>query len=113
MVFADSRGACLYWGPDRIAIYNEGFAVTAEGAHPFLMGHGFAEAFPELAPNIEPVFELAATTGQAVNVDDIQLFVNGTITLRRPISSDSSFPFAEAMAKSQGSTILHSNLRRR
>jgi PAS domain S-box-containing protein len=76
MIFADSRGACLYWGPDRIAIYNEGFAVSCEGAHPFLMGHGFAEAFPELSPHIDPVFQLATTTGQAVNVDNIQLFVN-------------------------------------
>ncbi|GAB7336200.1 hypothetical protein MBLNU13_g08969t2 [Cladosporium sp. NU13] len=76
MVFADSRGACLYWGPDRIAIYNESFAVSCEGAHPFLMGHGFAEAFPELSANIDPVFQLATSTGQAVNVDNIQLFVN-------------------------------------
>lgn len=76
MVFADSRGACLYWGPDRIAIYNEGFAVSCEGAHPFLMGHGFAEAFPELSAGIDPVFQLATATGQAVNVDNIQLFVN-------------------------------------
>lgn len=76
MVFADSRGACLYWGPERIAIYNEPFAVSCEGAHPFLMGHGFAEAFPELSANIEPVFQLASSTGQTVNVNDIQLFVN-------------------------------------
>jgi PAS domain S-box-containing protein len=76
MIFADSRGACLYWGPDKIAIYNEGFAVTCEGAHPFLMGHSFAEAFPELAPAIEPVFQQVSTTGQATNVENIQLFVN-------------------------------------
>lgn len=76
MIFADSRGACLYWGPDKIAIYNEGFAVSCEGAHPFLMGHGFAEAFPELSASIDPVFQHASDTGQAVNVDNIQLFVN-------------------------------------
>lgn len=81
MVFADSRGACLYWGPDRIAIYNEGFAVSCEGAHPFLMGHGFAEAFPELSASIDPVFQLATATGQAVNVDNIQLFVNRNMYL--------------------------------
>jgi signal transduction histidine kinase len=75
MIFADSRGACLYWGPDRIAIYNEAFAVTAEGAHPFLMGHGFAEAFPELLGGIEQVFQHAAATGQTADVNDIQLFI--------------------------------------
>ena len=76
MLFADSRGACLYLGPERTAIYNEGFAVTCEGAHPFLMGHGFAEAFPELSASIDPVFQLATTTGQATNVDKIQLIIN-------------------------------------
>lgn len=75
MLFADSRGACIYWGPDRIAVYNEAFAVTSEGAHPFLMGHGFAEAFPELVSGIEQVFQHAAATCQTVNVDNIQLFV--------------------------------------
>lgn len=76
MIFADSRGACLYWGPEKIAIYNEGFAVSCEGAHPFLMGHTFVEAFPELAASIEPVFKQASVSGQAINVDNIQLFVN-------------------------------------
>ena len=76
MIFADSRGACLYWGPDRIAIYNEPFAVSCEAKYPFLMGQAFAEAFPELSASIDPVFELASTSGQTVNVDNIQLFVN-------------------------------------
>jgi hypothetical protein len=30
-------------GPDKVAIYNEGFAETAGDAHPFLMGHTFRE----------------------------------------------------------------------
>jgi hypothetical protein len=38
MAFADSRGACIYWGPNKVAIYNEPFAVSCEKAHPFLMG---------------------------------------------------------------------------
>jgi signal transduction histidine kinase len=75
MIFADSRGACLYWGPDRIAIYNEAFAVTAEGHHPFLMGHSFAEALPELVGDIEQVFQHAAATGETADVNDIQLFI--------------------------------------
>lgn len=75
MVFADSRGSCIYWGPDKVAIYNEPFSVTAQSAHPFLMGHSFAEAFPELADGITPLFDQAASTGHTVEVDDIQLFL--------------------------------------
>ena len=75
MVFADSRGACVYWGPNKVAIYNENFAVTAEKAHPFLMGHAFDEAFPELRQDIAPVFAAATEHGVAVDVGDIELFV--------------------------------------
>jgi hypothetical protein len=66
-VFADNRPSCLYWcvqitfvkkvitqsnviarGPDKVAIYNEGFAGASEGAHPFLMGHTFRETVSRL-----------------------------------------------------------------
>ena len=56
MLFADSRGACLYLGPERTVIYNEGFAVICEGVHLFLIGYGFVEAFLELSASIDPVF---------------------------------------------------------
>lgn len=75
MVFADSRGACVYWGPNKIAIYNVNFAVMAEKAHPFLMGRGFDEALPELTQAIAPVFAAATEHGTAVDVGDIELFV--------------------------------------
>jgi signal transduction histidine kinase len=75
MVFADSRGACVYWGPNRIAIYNENFAVMSENIHPFLMGRGFYEAMPELTQAIGPVFAAATENGTAVDVGDIELFI--------------------------------------
>lgn len=75
MVFADSRGACIYWGPNKTAIYNENFAVTSENIHPFLMGRGFDEAMPELTQAIAPVFAAATEMGTAVDVGDIELFV--------------------------------------
>lgn len=74
MVFADSRGAGVYWGPDKICFYNEGFAVCCGQAHPFLMGRGFYEAFPELEDLMRPVFENAAAVGRTVDVNDMLLF---------------------------------------
>jgi len=76
MVFADSRGACIYWGPNKVAIYNESFAVMCEKVHPFLMGHGFNEAFPELTQYIAPVFDAAVSKGTTMDIGDLQLFVN-------------------------------------
>ncbi|OQO03246.1 hypothetical protein B0A48_11502 [Cryoendolithus antarcticus] len=73
MIFADSRGACLYWGPKQVALYNAEFAVFSGGAHPRLMGATFAVAFPELVADIQPMFAAIYQTGQAVSVDNIEL----------------------------------------
>lgn len=72
-VLADSRPACLYWGPEKTAIYNEHFAIMAGGAHPMLMGATFQQAFPELWGPIQGVFEMAESTGLAANVIEIPL----------------------------------------
>lgn len=68
-VLADSRAACLWWGPtsNLTAIYNEHYAPLAGRAHPKLMGSTFEEGFPELWPGIRTYFEQANTTGTGVN----------------------------------------------
>ncbi|KAG9848601.1 putative histidine kinase-like protein M3YPp, partial [Aureobasidium melanogenum] len=74
-VFADKRPSCVYWGSQQVAIYNEGFAIAADGAHPFLMAHTFAEAFPEICDDIMPVFETAKKTKQDCPVIEIPLMI--------------------------------------
>ena len=74
MVFVDSRGACVYWGPDRIAFYNKKFAASAGEAHPFLMGKSFKAGFPAIVEQISPVFDHAAATAQTIDVENILLF---------------------------------------
>ncbi|KAG9566854.1 putative histidine kinase-like protein M3YPp, partial [Aureobasidium melanogenum] len=74
-VFADKRPSCVYWGPQQVAIYNEGFAIAADGAHPFLMAHTFAEAFPEICDDIMPVFETAKKTKQDCPVIELPLMI--------------------------------------
>ncbi|KPI38828.1 Virulence sensor protein BvgS [Cyphellophora attinorum] len=75
MVFADSRGACVYWGPRRTAFYNEAFKPMARGTLPRLMGSPFDVVFPELAASINSIFEKATSDGMTVDVDDIPLTV--------------------------------------
>lgn len=67
-VLADSRAACLWWGPDFIAIYNEAFAPIAAGVHPTLMGSTYAEGLPELWPHISALFKESSRTGFGQNV---------------------------------------------
>ncbi|KAF3040586.1 hypothetical protein E8E11_005475 [Didymella keratinophila] len=66
-VLADSRAACLWWGPDLVAIYNEHYAPLACNAHPKLMGSTFQQGYPELWDGIRPIFEQCRTTAAGVN----------------------------------------------
>ncbi|KAF1851401.1 putative histidine kinase-like protein M3YPp [Cucurbitaria berberidis CBS 394.84] len=68
-VFADSRPACLWWGPtsNLVAIYNEHYVTLACAAHPKLMGSTFKEGYPDLVSGIQPYFEQARDTGVGVN----------------------------------------------
>ncbi|KAJ4988866.1 hsp90-like protein [Stagonosporopsis vannaccii] len=66
-VLADSRAACLWWGKDLVAVYNEHYAPLACQAHPKLMGSTFQQGYPELWSGIEPFFERCRTTAAGVN----------------------------------------------
>ncbi|KAF2855382.1 hypothetical protein T440DRAFT_152743 [Plenodomus tracheiphilus IPT5] len=67
-VLADSRAACLWWGPDSIAIYNEHFAPMSAEVHPTLMGSTYAQGFPEIWPYISALLEESRRTGGGQNV---------------------------------------------
>ncbi|KAJ4983067.1 hsp90-like protein [Stagonosporopsis vannaccii] len=67
-VFADPRAACLWWGPDYVAIYNDQFAPMCHGVHPTLMGSTYAEGFPEIWPHIRAMFNDSMKTGIGRNV---------------------------------------------
>ena len=73
MLFADSRPACLYWGPERIAIYNERFCEPCGEAHPKLMGKPLKSGFPSVWEDVRSIFDQAAATGETQDVDRIPL----------------------------------------
>ncbi|KAF2820431.1 hypothetical protein CC86DRAFT_471509 [Ophiobolus disseminans] len=66
-VLADSRAACLWWGENLIAIYNEAYAPLAAEVHPALMGSPFTTGYPDLWSSIRPYFEQGRRTGAGVN----------------------------------------------
>ncbi|KAF1926275.1 autoinducer 2 sensor kinase/phosphatase luxQ [Didymella exigua CBS 183.55] len=66
-VLADSRAACLWWGPDLVAIYNERYAPLACKAHPKLMGSTLQQGYPELWTEIKPFFERCRKTAAGVD----------------------------------------------
>lgn len=65
-VLADSRAACLWWGPSLVAVYNEAYAPLAAQKHPSLMGSAFRESYPDLWPSISAYFDQCKQTGAGV-----------------------------------------------
>lgn len=76
MVNADNRAACLWWGPQRIAIYNQVYVQIAAHRHPRCMGKSAAEVWPELldAP-FGQSFDYADRTGEPSSGDHAQFFI--------------------------------------
>jgi signal transduction histidine kinase len=66
-MLADARPACLWWGPDFIAIYNEAYMPLAAQMHPALMGSTFIQGYPDLWPQIGPYFAKCRRTGSGVS----------------------------------------------
>ncbi|ESZ95196.1 putative histidine kinase M3C8p [Sclerotinia borealis F-4128] len=73
--FSDTRPACLYWGPERVAIYNEHFIIIAGKTHPTLMGKPFEVSLPEIWNDIRGLFIQAEITKVAADVNEISLML--------------------------------------
>jgi hypothetical protein len=48
MLLSDARAAAIFWGPERISIYNEASIPLIGALHPALMGCSFEKAMPTI-----------------------------------------------------------------
>lgn len=57
MLLSDARPAAIYWGPKRIAIYNEASIPLIGALHPLLLGRTFEKVMPGLWEYFGPLFQ--------------------------------------------------------
>nr|POE78664.1 hypothetical protein CFP56_62915 [Quercus suber] len=76
MIFADSRGSCVYWGTERVTFYNEKFSNFLADRGPSMMGKSLAEAMPIVWDQFRAVFDQVQNTGRPVDVEDILVYVD-------------------------------------
>ncbi|HYO51486.1 ATP-binding protein [Archangium sp.] len=55
----------LYWGPRLALLYNDAWSPIPGGKHPWALGRGAQEVWPEIWDTIGPLFEQVMTTGEA------------------------------------------------
>src|SRR5947209_5368413 len=60
--------AAVYWGPELILLYNEGFAELLRDRHPAVMGRPAREAWARIWDTIGPQFAQVLETGEGLAV---------------------------------------------
>ncbi|OAG05781.1 uncharacterized protein CC84DRAFT_1186923 [Paraphaeosphaeria sporulosa] len=73
MLFSDSRAAAIYWGPQRIAIYNESAAPLLGSLHPKLMGNAFKETMEHLWGFYGPLFHTLENGQQGFSQNELEI----------------------------------------
>ena len=64
----------IFWGPENIAIYNDGYIPIAGEKHPRMLGLPPESAWPEVLPLIDSFLE-RAKSGQPVTLHDLELTI--------------------------------------
>ena len=58
------------WGPERIMLYNDGYAPLLGQRHPAALGNRFADVWSDILDAVGPIMD-AAYAGQGTHMDDI------------------------------------------
>lgn len=72
----DPRPANLYWGRDRIAIYNQPFAIMAHSRHPTMMGATARDAMPATWPFLKLLMQQVEDTTEAFHMPEFEMEVH-------------------------------------
>jgi hypothetical protein len=91
-LLADPRPAAMYWGENRVMMYNEPYVVVTGNKHPFVMGKPFLVAWAEIADSFAAAFEKGYETGIATTMDDALFYLERHGYLEETYYSTSMIP---------------------
>ncbi len=69
MILELPTAAIIFWGPDQIQLYNDGYSVIMGPRHPHYLGSPFGECWPEAYPTIDPWMQRVLLKGETVEVN--------------------------------------------
>jgi PAS domain S-box-containing protein len=67
IVLGSGYPMAICWGPDYVLLYNDAYRPIAGTKHPWALGRGAREVYPEAWDFIGPMYESVMTQGQTVN----------------------------------------------
>lgn len=69
MIFELPTAAIIFWGPDQVQLYNDGYSVIMGPRHPKHLGSTFRECWPEAYDSIYPWMQRVLEKGETVEVN--------------------------------------------
>ncbi len=69
MILELPTAAIVFWGPDLIQLYNDGYSVIMGPRHPRHLGSPFRDCWPEAYESIHPWMERVLQNGETVQVN--------------------------------------------
>ena len=92
---------CLYWGEDRLQIYNDGFRAILGNKHPAALGGRAEDTWGEIWPAIGPLFRSVWQTGAPHWGEDFVLYME-----RRGYLEETAFTFSYSALRDEGGHIF-------
>ncbi|WP_052002661.1 PAS domain S-box protein [Microvirga sp. BSC39] len=91
----------LLWGPDHTFIYNDAYIPVLGQKHPWALGRGFFEIWPEVREQIEPVID-QAYAGQPSYFEDMAVVLHRREQPEQTYFTFSYSPFCNASGQVAG-----------
>ncbi|MGA9672262.1 MAG: ATP-binding protein [Terracidiphilus sp.] len=99
----------ICWGPDYVLLYNDAYRPIAGSRHPWALGRGAREVYPEAWDVIGPMYESVMARGKAVNVfSDVQVRLTRNNYLEEVYMAYSASPIPDDNGRVAG--VLNSAL---
>ena len=66
--------SCIYWGKERLIIYNDAYGSILGTKHPWALGRTADEVWPEIFDVIGPLMKETLHTGKTTGADDAAIY---------------------------------------
>jgi len=109
VIVASGYPMAICWGPDYVLLYNDAYRPIAGTRHPWALGRGAREVYPEAWDLIGPMYESVMARGKAVNVlSDVQVRLTRNNYLEEVYMAYSASPIPDDSGRVGG--VLNSAL---
>jgi PAS domain S-box-containing protein len=99
VMLGSSQPMFVAWGPNRILLYNGGYAEILASKHPAALGRDFLEVWSEIRADLVPIVQ-QAYSGQPVQMDDIELVMH-----RRGYPEETHFAFSYTPVRAENGDV--------